>query len=643
MSVVPKSEAPNAKVFRDSIGGRVICNAATATIILVAILQSLPSTHTGSEFTTTHFDALVFLLTQAVTLTSAITVALLCLSPMTKSFTVHLSSIIFCPLPVLVVANSVMIRWVDLPLFSSAGLSLMMQIPGTLLQFTTVAMLYDVGIAIAGSCIYLMVAYCLPISTTQTVRSFSKGQRPILAAWITLTLSVGMCLLCHATLQRMAKANPSKNLLGAFGLLQHEQNRFRSPVEMLSPERETLSQTLNAQRMNQQLISILPESPTDRMSDIVIVILESFREELISPEVMPWLGSKLDQSLVCNQHFSSGNASNHGIFSIMNGLDATWFQQPVTHTPILNRLFKQAGYEIGFFGSKADWRDFLMDGFINQRVFDVYKTRSYRGVRSDRDTLADANRFLADGKSNTNPPKLAIIYLYSTHAIYESYIDDQVFFPTADDRLRYPYAPEQREQVWNRYRNSARTVDRLLSSLESENKLVLVTGDHGEAFLEDSTIGHGSKISRWQNRTPAIIFGNGVNNRVIDSITTHADLLPTLLAISGLAVNQPSTFEGNDLTSLSKNEFKQRITTTRNYLDNRVALLGQWTLDPDQPFAIAIDFSIAQETISLLGALGEDGSVTPSSNLHFEEKVFRKWLGDRFNLGSESEYGNRSD
>jgi membrane-anchored protein YejM (alkaline phosphatase superfamily) len=103
----------------------------------------------------------------------------------------------------------------------------------------------------------------------------------------------------------------------------------------------------------------------------------------------------------------------------------------------------------------------------------------------------------------------------------------------------------------NRYANAAsfldEEVDQFLRGLDPQRHLIAMTGDHGESFGEDGAWVHSSRLSDAQTRVPAAIVGAGVPRGVIEDITTHADLMPTLLhAIFGRSVRMPGT-SGRDL------------------------------------------------------------------------------------------------
>ncbi|KAA1257887.1 Inner membrane protein YejM [Rubripirellula obstinata] len=321
-----------------------------------------------------------------------------------------------------------------------------------------------------------------------------------------------------------------------------------------------------------------PQVVPQESPDVLIVVLESFRYELVEPEVMPNLAGAAEQGLWCKGHFSSGNATSHGMFSIVTGMDATWFDTSLRYQAPLYRLFRSAGYELGFFAGHDDWRTFFMDGFVSAEQFDEFSISPQNRLESDRQSIQAAMKFLEPDQSRG--PRLAILYLYVTHAPYRSYAEDRFFEPAAKDGFLIPYSSDQVDQVWNRYKNSARTADRWIGLLLSsaEDCVVLVTGDHGESFLEDGTIGHGSKISPQQNMTPMILVGPGVPTRKINAPTIHSDVLPTLLAATGIRLSDSvqaddaddRLFDGINLLDVSEGELSVRENVTRDYLTDEV-------------------------------------------------------------------------
>lgn len=354
--------------------------------------------------------------------------------------------------------------------------------------------------------------------------------------------------------------------------------------------------------------ALSPAGQARRLPDLLIVVVESFRRELLTAEGMPNLHQYASRGVHCRSHFSGGNATNHGMFSLLNGLDAIWYERPVRFSPLMNRLLRSAGYEIGFFAGHDDWAKFAMDGYLSPEHFDVFETSTRQGLESDRRATWLASRFLERGDApDQDRPRAALLYLYATHATYDSYPEDRHFAPAADDRFLYPYQQSARQEVWNRYRNSARTVDRFLAAVLRDDRVIVVTGDHGESFLEDGVIGHGIRISEYQNMTPAVFFAPGCRPGTIDWPTSHADILPTLLATVGLALNEPEALDGVDLFTASQDTLSSRVLVTRNYLERDVALIGPWTVRAGGPFAYRMHCDLSLRRFEPIDAIDHQG------------------------------------
>ena len=220
-----------------------------------------------------------------------------------------------------------------------------------------------------------------------------------------------------------------------------------------------------------------------------------------------------------------------------------------------------------------------MDGFLNAEQYDVFDCQrppihGDSWPEADQNTIARAIEFFENDTHRS--PKLAVVYLYSTHAPYHCETIDEKNQPCAEDGYIIPYPETMRDAVWNRYQNSARTVDRLLEPLLSKDRVIVVTGDHGEAFLEDGTCGHGTKLSHVQNRTPLIIHGEDIKSKVIEHPTMHADLLPTLIALCDIPYENYDFFDGINIVDRNQKQLDQREFLTRDYLSNDAWWIGSW-------------------------------------------------------------------
>jgi arylsulfatase A-like enzyme len=141
-------------------------------------------------------------------------------------------------------------------------------------------------------------------------------------------------------------------------------------------------------------------------------------------------------------------------------------------------------------------------------------------------------------------------------------------------QVHYPYAPPPRyaelfagppgaaerpshERYRDDYDREIRYTDdelrRLVHGLAelglAARTILIVTSDHGEAFLEHGLLEHGGRLHDEVVRVPLMLAGPGVpRGRRIESPVAHVDLLPTILDL--LAIPVPDWVEGRSLAGI---------------------------------------------------------------------------------------------
>lgn len=404
------------------------------------------------------------------------------------------------------------------------------------------------------------------------------------------------------------QTEPSRHAFSVIGWPAPKRNDVRA---LLANEAISLKLTNAAIRRRTQAfrLNVATTEPKQR-PDVLFIVVESLRPELIDLDVMPHVSIAAEDGLWMQRHFSGGNASSLGLFSLFNGLDAVWFyRSDVRYAPAMNRLFHQSGYECGFFGGADDWAAFQMDAFVRNEVYDTFEVSAYDGLQSDRRAIQASEQFLADHAERG--PRLAVLYLYATHAPFEidpRFDRDQ---PAASRNYPIPFGPADREPIWNRYRNSARTVDHLIAPLlQHPNRIVAIVGDHGESFLDDGTIGHGTRLSASQTQTPAIVVGRNVPRKEVQEFTSHADLLPTLLSLCDIQTSNPTSFDGRDV---SKHIIPPRVIAIADYLREQALLISHETGSTPTFFGLQVEISLLTPHFQLLEARNRQGNLRQSS------------------------------
>ena len=125
----------------------------------------------------------------------------------------------------------------------------------------------------------------------------------------------------------------------------------------------------------------------------------------------------------------------------------------------------------------------------------------------------------------------------------------------------YDYGPEFRvyddtSNPRHRYINNLRLLDRLvekmIGKLEAsgllDSTIVVVTGDHGEAFGQHEDVWvHASSNYNEEYKVPLVIYQPALfEPRSVTKVTSHVDLLPTLLDATGASFD-PALLQGESL------------------------------------------------------------------------------------------------
>jgi arylsulfatase A-like enzyme len=131
-------------------------------------------------------------------------------------------------------------------------------------------------------------------------------------------------------------------------------------------------------------------------------------------------------------------------------------------------------------------------------------------------------------------PKCTVVYYFPTHFPYQHAPEHACFLPEADDDYDYleQATVEDSQPIRNRYRNCLHQADAwlemLLQGVDLDQTILLITGDHGEELFERGRMGHASYLDEPQIRVPCVLSIPGCGHHVVDAVTSHVDLLPTV-------------------------------------------------------------------------------------------------------------------
>ena len=291
--------------------------------------------------------------------------------------------------------------------------------------------------------------------------------------------------------------------------------------------------------------------------NVVVLCAESLRADALDPELMPATWRFAEGATRFTGHVSGGNGTRMGVFSLFYGLPGPyWFKfLDQNRGPVLIRALLDRGYDVrGFTSDKFSYPEFDQTVFADVGRDHLREGGAGEGWERDRAQVGSIVSFLE--QRDRAQPFFVYMFFESPHAPYRFPPETAVRTPYLSD-LDYLTMDLQRDigKIRNRYWNAVRHLDtqleRVYAALEAQGLLdstiVVVTGDHGEEFLEKGRWGHNSEFDEEQIRVPLVLHVPGRAPAAVDRLTSHLDVPATLLALLG-AQNPPGDYSlGTDL------------------------------------------------------------------------------------------------
>ncbi len=210
---------------------------------------------------------------------------------------------------------------------------------------------------------------------------------------------------------------------------------------------------------------------------------------------------------------------------------------PLTCLP---HLLKSSGYRSAHFqtaiGTFEQRMAFLsnvgFDDRFTQESFEADKRKwaslAYLGI-DDRAMIDPAANWMSLQKKR-GIPFFASMLTLTTHHPYVTPSNIKAVHTPDEARIAYDGAIRYTDDWMRELFGKLKGMDLL------DNTLVVITGDHGEAFAEHGTIAHNSTGYEEGIRVPMILSGPMLGkHKVIRGLWQHTDIMPSLLDIAGVS------------------------------------------------------------------------------------------------------------
>jgi membrane-anchored protein YejM (alkaline phosphatase superfamily) len=269
-------------------------------------------------------------------------------------------------------------------------------------------------------------------------------------------------------------------------------------------------------------------------ASVIVIAIEGWNPNFVDDSTMPFVMQLSRASQVFRNHYASGNNTLLGALGLLYGQSPIfYFEQHATdQRSLFLEDLRLRGYRSKYFG----------EGLTSYRFIESYLGSFTDGGDPgpvDESTIRSIAEFVRD-----HPRTFTFYYYYGTHFPYVHGSSFRRYLPEVPDD--YQFDPNDirrnREAIRNKYRNSLAEADdflaRLLAALPWRDMIVVLTGDHGEAMLENDRLSHSGSLERPQTWTPLILHYPGPPPAFHDEVTSHLDVFPTIFELLGFPMPQ---------------------------------------------------------------------------------------------------------
>jgi membrane-anchored protein YejM (alkaline phosphatase superfamily) len=307
----------------------------------------------------------------------------------------------------------------------------------------------------------------------------------------------------------------------------------------------------------------------ERPPNIMLLVSESMRWDRLAPDIMPNTWAFAQRAQHFTQHYSSGNGTREGLFGMFYGLYGSYWQSFLhdNRPPLLMQRLQELNYQFDLRTSaRFSYPEFNRTLFAGMPK--ELQQEGLSGVIPWQNDLRHTDgllQFLAH--RDPNRPFMSLLFFDATHARY-TFPETSIVKRPYLENLNYAELSKESlepkiDQLLNRYANSAHSIDvqigRVLTYLEQngllENTIVIVTGDHGEEFMERGFWGHNSSFVEYQTHTPMVVWKPGMAPAKIDRLSNHVDIATTLLQELGAPADAHDYSLGRNLFDDSERPF----------------------------------------------------------------------------------------
>ncbi len=307
--------------------------------------------------------------------------------------------------------------------------------------------------------------------------------------------------------------------------------------------------------------------------NILFLACESWAARLFTPEIMPNTAKFAEKAILFKNHYSGGNVTRQGVFSMFYGLPGNYWHAflAARRGPLFIDWLKEDGYTFKCItSSKFTYPEFDQTVFFNVKSEDMHSDAE--GLSFERDQR-NVKRLISSLEASAKAEKPAFNFMFfeSCHHPYSFPKEATLYSDYIDPFNAVNATAANADAIFKRAANAAHHLDQRLGevfkALEDngllENTIVVLAGDHGEEFFEKGRLGHSSTFNNEQTRTTLMIYYPGVKPQLYTKMSSHLDIVPMLAGFLG--VENPAEDYSCGMDLLAKDAPQRKYALIANW------------------------------------------------------------------------------
>ncbi|MBE6369975.1 MAG: hypothetical protein E7056_07445 [Lentisphaerae bacterium] len=316
-----------------------------------------------------------------------------------------------------------------------------------------------------------------------------------------------------------------------------------------------------------QTLKNYPDSPIVRSENrprynVVWIACESWAAKLYSPEIMPSTAKFAEKAVIFKNHYSGGNVTRQGMFSMFYALPASYWHTffASRRGPLLIDWMVEDGYTFDCItSSKFTYPEFDQTIFFRVPSEKLHSDSQGRTYERDQRNLKKLLQSIANG-ADSGKPFFSFMFFESPHNPYDFPPEAEFFKDYINPFVATRVSAADGPRIFRRAANCARHLDMCLDKVYKlleekdllKNTIVVIAGDHGEEFYEHGYLGHSSSFVNEQTKTTLILYYPGITPGEYSAMSSHLDIVPMLAKHFGVTCSPENYSCGFDLLSPEK-------------------------------------------------------------------------------------------